>query len=740
SADSIERRQREEIQMGLTITATFERQGIYFAGETLECHIRFSNEGSTQTLSSTNAGAEGSSGSASVAAPTATRDTRRRSTAQQTGRRHRGTVGLAAFPSLDEGSGDSSSAQRAVRATSAASTATSGLSSWLGFGGARPQPQTTLGLHPGRRATRSTASDAGSSGLLGSLWRNLSGGMPAGEGVERLAIGFAEAAGTLALSPAYVARDALHQLARQGGADPTAPVGGGLGGRAASSTPGRSHTTLPLLSAAPAVLFSELALAPGDSQTFTLRVDLPHALAPSFRGRAVSITYDIVVVAKRSMLDKTAHVVRIPFRVLAAVPSEDIAPPVFALERPLRMPPGSVRVAAADEGTPLADDGLEGAGRLSPEDAPSADADDSDAEDTSAALYARLARSSFLQQLLRDAGQQAEQGAAHVPALELTSTNTAPANTTAATAAASVSQGNILAACRRRAPVSFSLSQGAQTPATVWLPRRTYQAGDLVAGRIDMHGAPRVYHVSLWLESHEVVGQGYATCDARQTEELTRRVAAEHHAFCRANRSLAFALPAPPAAAASFDSPLVANAWHLRIELIVAARAVPDLLLSAATPFPPLSPSTSAGHPRRNSEAAAVLSLSPPPPQPQSPHVLHSPPPITPLFGAGAPASAPVRAGRTRSSTVVASTAHQLSPLLPAASARHSLDSHRLPPALDADADPAPRTMRRRYDVAAEVHTQTLACTVPIHMLPSLAAATRDARKDAFTIDLTTNS
>ncbi|KAJ2019012.1 hypothetical protein IWW57_005162, partial [Coemansia sp. S610] len=34
--------------MGLTITATFEKQGIYFAGDTLECHIRFANERSTQ--------------------------------------------------------------------------------------------------------------------------------------------------------------------------------------------------------------------------------------------------------------------------------------------------------------------------------------------------------------------------------------------------------------------------------------------------------------------------------------------------------------------------------------------------------------------------------------------------------------------------------------------------------------------------------------------------------------------
>ncbi|KAJ2777812.1 Golgi membrane exchange factor (Ric1p-Rgp1p) subunit, partial [Coemansia interrupta] len=760
------------IQMGLTITATFERQGIYFAGETLECHIRFSNERSTQTLSAAAASAEGSSsrssGSGAAAAVAAAlpppvittvataRDARRRSTAQQPGRRHRGTVGLAAFPSLDDGSGDSSSAQRAARASSAVSTPTSSFSSWLPFG-ARPQQQAQLGLQTARRRpTHSTASDAGSSGLLGSLWRNLSGAGGGGSsgalaegdaGVERLAIGLAEAAGTMALSPAYVGREALEQLVRHGGTDfgpagaRAAPVGGGLGGwvpGAAGGGGGRAHKTLPLLAASPAVLFSELALAPGDSQTFSLRIDLPAGLAPSFRGRAACIAYDVVVVAKRSMLDASAHVARIPFRVLAAVPP-DGATPVFALERPLRLPPGSVRLVTQEgagglssaESLPLAGDDPDEPGGL-------------DGPDSADALYGRLARSPFLQALLRDAALDAPAGGQNVPALDLAG---APGGAS--------SQANIVAACRRRAPVAFSLSQGAHTPASVWLPRRTYQLGDMVAGRVDFHaGAQRVYHISLWLETTEAVGRRYANYGAAQTEELTRKVVAEHHGFCRANRSLGFALPTPPAAAPSFDSPLVANVWQLRIELITAAaaHAAPDLALSAATPFPPSMATAGLGRRRRSSsssgtrpplspvlaadgEAASVLSLSPPPLSP----VLAGPPPITPLFGS--PASAPPRAGRMRSSTVVghAAAAAAVPPQPSPTAGRHSLDSHHLPAAARASADHSPRTIRRRYDVAAEVPTQTLSCTVPIQMHPSLASALRDSRKDSYTIDLTTS-
>ncbi|KAJ1724782.1 Golgi membrane exchange factor (Ric1p-Rgp1p) subunit [Coemansia erecta] len=838
--------------MGLTITATFERQGIYFAGETLECHIRFSNERSTQTqaLSSAaaSASAEGNVGSGSVGggmaaaaaaaaspppaatatiAATLAREGRRRSTAQQAARRHRGTVGLAAFPSLDEGSGDSGSAQRAARASSAVSTPTSSFSSWLPFGG-RPQQQAQLGLQTARRPTHSTASEAGSSGLLGSLWRNLSGGGGGGGGmlaegdvgVERLAIGLAEAAGTMALSPAYIGREALEQLVRHRGTDfgpggaRAAPVGGGLGGwvpgaGGQATGGGRAHKTLPLLAAAPAVLFSELALAPGDSQTFSLRIDLPAGLAPSFRGRAACIAYDVVVVAKRSMLDAGAHVARIPFRVLAAVPPGG-ATPAFALERPLRMPPGSVRLATQEgvgvgfglgsggdglssaESLPLgrhsagsdgAGDGSDGAGDDSDGARDDSDGagDDSDEAAPADALYRRLARSPFLQALLRDTGLDTPASAQNASTTTSATTGASvPALELGGGAGGGSSQANILAACRRRAPVAFSLSQGAQTPASVWLPRRTYQLGDMVCGRIDIHGggsgAPRVYHISLWLEAREAVGRRFANYGAAQTEELTRRVVAEHHGFCRANRSLGFSLPTPPAAAPSFDSPLVANVWQLRIELITgaaAAHAAPDLALSAATPFPPAPPpppsslasvlppsivtahlgrrrststSTSTGSgssrehvPAADGEAASVLSLSPPPLSP-----VLSPPPITPLFGS--PASAPPRAGRMRSSTVVgnaaattAAAAAAAPPLPSPAAGRHSLDSQRLPAAARASADHGPRTIRRRYDVAAEVLTQTLSCTVPIQMHPSLASAVRDANKDSYTIDLTSS-
>ncbi|KAJ2841955.1 Golgi membrane exchange factor (Ric1p-Rgp1p) subunit, partial [Coemansia erecta] len=129
--------------------------------------------------------------------------------------------------------------------------------------------------------------------------------------------------------------------------------------------------------------------------------------------------------------------------------------------------------------------------------------------------------------------------------------------------------------------------------ASVWLPKRVYQLGDMVSGRLDIHqGSASVYQVSIWLESVETVGSAFASYSQSRTEELTRRVYSEHHEFCRSTQTLGFSLaaPQPATAAASFNSSILTNVWQLRIELIIGTSdlaAASDYVLSATTPFPP---------------------------------------------------------------------------------------------------------------------------------------------------------
>ncbi|KAJ1842813.1 hypothetical protein LPJ57_009916 [Coemansia sp. RSA 486] len=305
----------------------------------------------------------------------------------------------------------------------------------------------------------------------------------------------------------------------------------------------------------------------------------------------------------------------------------------------------------------------------------------------------------------------------------------------------------------------------------------------MLTGRVDiLAGSIRVYQISIWLESIESVGSQFANYEQAQTEELTRKVFAEHHGFCRGNSTIGFSLATSPSAASSFESQLVSNVWQLRIELIISVQkgTGTDMVLSAATPFPPctnqakspnLSISTSllSSNSQNNRglgsdrphETSSVLSLAPAPTSP----VLSSPPPVIPLFGSAQQSKSGLRSGRLRSSTVVGNSPYQLShPRIVSRSAdtpvepqeknndsietsfsplsgglsRHSFDYQRLPSAHRSSMEHHnPQTVRRRFDVASQVQTQTLSCTVPIQMHPSLNRTHADGQKDSYTVDLT---
>ncbi|KAJ2080227.1 Golgi membrane exchange factor (Ric1p-Rgp1p) subunit [Coemansia sp. RSA 988] len=604
------------------------------------------------------------------------------------------------------------------------STPTTSLASWLPFGN-RHKVDAIPTAHvrrPGQAPSNDGgSSDGGSDGsFLGSLWRNISGNSnrPSRAGtmaeddyeVERLAIGFVEASGSLALAPSYIRPDQLGLLVKHGGtgyglaaATRSPPIGGGLSGWVPTSprshSANRTQRSIPVLTSSPEVLFSELVLAPGESQTFSIRVQLPPALPPSFRGRVASVAYDLVVVAKRDMLEQAAYAARIPFCVLGRLGSG--TPDVLSFDHPIRMPPGHIQltfhesasISTPRNASPTADlDAFEPPDAAPNELHASADtltAAEREGGDTNVdRVYTRLLESDFLQRLLQNAD----------------------ANGTAACSDDSPDAADERIAsevCRRKAPVEFSLSRGGRAVASVWLPRRAYQLGDMVVGKIRLHpDSATIYHVSVWLESTEQVNRLFASYQPDRNEELTRKIYAEHHELCRGLATLGFSLALPQVAAASFSSDIVSNVWQLRIELIIAAPTGPpcDLALSAATLFPPTM---------RPSSAARDL----PPPMPASP--------------AGRLSTEAVVAskqGRPRSSTVIGSSSVYL-PTPPLSGARGPQSSRPSP-------QPDRRTMRRRYDAVREVPVQTLSCTVPVHICPPSSRGSQPVQNDSFSVEL----
>ncbi|KAJ2609468.1 Golgi membrane exchange factor (Ric1p-Rgp1p) subunit [Coemansia sp. RSA 1365] len=606
------------------------------------------------------------------------------------------------------------------------STPTASLASWLPFSNRQQADSSSIAQthRPGQGPVNDgSSSDGGSNAsFLGSLWRNISGspnrpsraGTMAEDdyGVEQLAIGFVEASGSLALATSYIKPDQMGLLVKHGGtnyglaaASRSPPVGGGLSGWVPTSprshSANRTQKSIPVLVSSPAVLFSELVLAPGESQTFSIRVQMPPVLPPSFRGRVASVAYDLVVVAKRDMLEQAAYTARIPFSVLRRF--ENGTPDVLSFDRPIRMSPDHIQLTfheSASVLTPRNASPTPDHDAFKSPDAVSGDihadvgaltvAECEEHETDVDSMYTQLVGSDFLQRLLLTADAKRK-------------------------AACSSDLSDVadeciaLEVCRRKAPVEFSLSQDGRAVASVWLPRRAYQLGDMVVGKICLHPeAATIYHVSVWLESAEKVSDKLASYDPDRTEELTRKIYAEHHELCRGLSTLGFSLALPQAAAASFSSDIVSNVWQLRIELIIAAPAGPpcDLALNAATLFPPTT---------RPRNGVSDLPL---------------PTPVSPTGRIFTEASGNGKHGRPRSSTVVgSSSARGPFPTLTPPGASGFISS-----------GPSPQTnrstMRRRYDAVREISAQTLSCTVSIHICPPLSNPSQYVQSDSYSAEL----
>lgn len=81
-----------------------------------------------------------------------------------------------------------------------------------------------------------------------------------------------------------------------------------------SFVPFRGEKGSTVMATTPRILFCDLVLAPGETQTFTYREALPFDLIPSYRGAAVKYSYKITVGAQR--FSSRTKLMRVPFRVL----------------------------------------------------------------------------------------------------------------------------------------------------------------------------------------------------------------------------------------------------------------------------------------------------------------------------------------------------------------------------------------------------------------------------------------
>lgn len=86
--------------------------------------------------------------------------------------------------------------------------------------------------------------------------------------------------------------------------------------------------SIPILSTPQSILFVDLRLGPGESKSYKYSHPLPKGIPPSYKGRAMKISYNLVVGTQRASNMTQQHQIQradIPFRVLSSVNSKLLA-------------------------------------------------------------------------------------------------------------------------------------------------------------------------------------------------------------------------------------------------------------------------------------------------------------------------------------------------------------------------------------------------------------------------------
>lgn len=115
-------------------------------------------------------------------------------------------------------------------------------------------------------------------------------------------------------------------------------LGGLLGGAELSSIKeikdNANSKSIPIITTPQSILFVDLRLEPGESKSYTYSHPLPRSIPPSYKGRAIKITYNLVIGTQRPNMNHQQHHVRhvdIPFRVLPGISRKISLPNIATL-------------------------------------------------------------------------------------------------------------------------------------------------------------------------------------------------------------------------------------------------------------------------------------------------------------------------------------------------------------------------------------------------------------------------
>ncbi|XXG97176.1 Proteasome subunit alpha type-2 [Hypoxylon texense] len=316
-----------------------------------------------------------------------------------------------------------------------------------------------------------------------------------------------------------------------------------------------STKAIPLLSTPQSILFVDLQLAPGESRSYEYTFKLPRGLPPTHRGKAMKISYSLVIGTQRPGGTKEQQVrsVEIPFRVLGSVNSHgeilghDLLSPYIILR-------DLAKVQSLDKSSTAASSKR------------------SISERPPDSTYNGFL--SYVQELL----DRPHQG---LGLLSPTATAPQSRRTSAYEEAASARDAIDLAILRSnlssesgQSSNRFEIARNGRRVGVVMLARPAYKLGESVSMAIDFTGAEiPCYAIHAALETAERVEPTLALRSEASVHRVTRKVYASSSEATLFARRVVFHPAIPIGATPEFVTSGLSLEWKIRIEFVVPASA-----------------------------------------------------------------------------------------------------------------------------------------------------------------------
>lgn len=325
-----------------------------------------------------------------------------------------------------------------------------------------------------------------------------------------------------------------------------------------------SSKSVPLLSTPQSILFVDLTLGPGESKAFEYSFRLPKGLPPTHRGKAMKISYTLVIGIQRPGGSKEQQVksVEIPFRVLGSVNSfgeilgHDLRSPYIMLR-------DSARIRAVDRRGSLYISRRTSEAELGDKSGKSPDPDST--------LNGFL---SYVDELVNNPRQGPGASLLSPTAVSGSRRPSIFEEVTTAKEAINLAilRSNLTAEGQQSAN-RFEIARNGRRVGVVMLARPAYRLGEVVTMAVDFTGAEiPCYAVHAALETSERVDPSLAMRSEASIHRASRKVHVFSSEATLFSRRMVFSPTIPVTATPEFVTSGISLEWKIRLEFVVPSQ------------------------------------------------------------------------------------------------------------------------------------------------------------------------